>query len=122
MEIKEESRKNGAEMRSERSGDANDSETIDRNDASFQRVATQRVAAWRLRNATQIRRPTLVPPPRDRPRGSSESWNFVLGIGTFFGVGEEYLALKGSEAVTRCRDKLAVSTRRGLFDNCGKIF
>lgn len=96
MEIKEESRKNGAEMRSERSGDANDSETIDRNDASFQRVAKQRVAAWRLRNATQIRRPTLVPPPRDRPRGSSESWNFVLGIGTFFGVGEEYLALKGS--------------------------
>lgn len=67
-------------------------------------------------------RPTLVPPPRDRPRGSSESWNFVLGIGTFFGVGEEYLALKGSEAVTRCRDKLVVSTRRGLFDNCGKIF
>lgn len=42
VEIKEESRKNGAEMRSERSGDANDSETIDRNDASFQRNAWPR--------------------------------------------------------------------------------
>lgn len=51
MEIKEESRNNGAEMKSKRrwsgkwSGNVNDSETIDRNDASFQRVATQRVAA-----------------------------------------------------------------------------
>lgn len=51
VEIKEESRNNGAEMKSKRrwsgkwSGNVNDSETIDRNDASFQRVATQRVAA-----------------------------------------------------------------------------
>lgn len=44
-------------------------------------------------------------------------FSFVSGVGTFFGVREEYLALKGSKAVTRCRDKLVVSSRRGLFDN-----